>query len=121
MSPLPSRSNTKSNDYDLYYGVRVQVPAGDSATSASLMTGTDNLFSLSGKGFSPRGETSVAGGIYKSISALKTAGGQTYLEVVEAMIAAPAGYTAQVVSTNSPNGLATGAFGPKARTSASPV
>ena len=77
------------------------------------MTGTQNLFSLSGKGFSPRGDSSVAGGIYKSISTLKTAGGQTYLAVVEAMIAAPASYSAHVVSTNAPNGLASGTYDSK--------
>ena len=118
--PLRPCSNTKSNDHDLYYGVRVQVPAGDTATSASLMQGTDDLFSLTGKGFSPRGDTSVAGGIYKSISTLKTAGGLTYLAVLEAMIASPYGYTAQVVSANAPNGLASGAFGPRDRSSAMP-
>ena len=79
------------------------------------MTGTENLFSLSGKGFSPRGDSSVAGGIYKSISTLKTAGGKSYLAVVEAMIAEPATYSAHVLSTNAPNGLASGVYESKAK------
>ena len=89
------------------------MPAGDTIKSATLLSGSDVLFSLSPKGFVTRGNSSFAVGTYKGLSALKTASGQTYLAVVEAMIAKPGSYSAQVVSANAASGLASGVFAKK--------
>ena len=110
--PLPFR-NTNTSEYILSYSVNVRVPAGDTIKSATLLSGSNALFSLSPKGFVTRGNSSFATGKYKGLATLKTAGGETYLAVVEAMIATPGSYSAQVASANAASGLASGVFAKK--------
>ena len=91
--------------------MRADVSSGDSLLSALVLSSSSSpVLDLSSNGFVTRGNTSLTAGTFSSLSTLVNANNETYLAVVEAMIAAPASYSAQVVSTNSPGGLASGPF-----------
>ena len=95
------------------------MPAGDNLTSALVLDSTGaSLFNITNTTtgfhagrFHPTWK--VTRGSFFNLTMLTTTNGSTYLDAVLAMIAAPTTYTAQVVSVNSPAGLASGAFDAK--------
>ena len=108
-------SNTNTSDYDLSYRVRVRIPPGDSATTALVLNGSIPALNLTATTpFVTRGNISVVVGTFKKLSTLQTQDGQTYLEVVKAMIAEPRGYIAQIASVRMSAGIAGGMFATKA-------
>ena len=107
---LPYR-NTNTSDYDLNYRVRVRIPPGDTATTALVLAGSTPTLNLTATTpFVTRGNISVVVGSFKRLSTLKTEDGQTYLDVVKAMIASPGKYIAQIASIRMSAGIAGGMF-----------
>ena len=98
----------------------VKVPLPDSPTSALVLLASSVVFNITSPrhgfvrpGFFRKSDWVKTGGTFRNLSTLQTAGGASYLAAVQAMIAAPATYSAQVQTTSVPAGIANGPFDTK--------